>query len=82
MERPAGTTRKGSAVTDDDAARILHLEETVAHQGVTVEELSAEVRRQGLLIDDLRGALRLLGERFASVEAALPAPEIAKPPHY
>ncbi|KAB0682718.1 SlyX family protein [Aureimonas leprariae] len=62
--------------------RIRHLEETIAHQSIAIEDLSEEVRRQGLLIDELQRSIRLLAERFASVEAALPAPEITKPPHY
>ena len=65
-----------------DDERIRQLEETVAHQALAIDDLSAEVRRQGLLIDELQRALQRLGDRFASVEAALPAPEITRPPHY
>ncbi|WP_152044515.1 SlyX family protein [Aureimonas psammosilenae] len=65
-----------------DDPRIRHLEETLSYQALALEEMSDELRRQGLVIDDLMRALRHLGERFQSVEDALPAPEITRPPHY
>lgn len=76
------TTLDRKRITAMDDARIRHLEETLAHQSLAIEELSEELRRQGLAIDGLLRALRLMGERFASVEAALPPPEAARPPHY
>ncbi|WP_062110891.1 SlyX family protein [Aureimonas sp. AU40] len=63
--------------------RITELEIQVAHQNRTIEELSAEMARQGGEIDRLRKTLKVLAERFLALEeVATPRPEITKPPHY
>jgi SlyX protein len=71
-------------VSEADAqAKIVDLETTIAHQGVAIEELSDEVRRQSMVIDRLEKTLRELAERFLALEdVATPRPEITKPPHY
>ncbi len=62
---------------------ILALQELTAHQGLAIEELSDEVRRQGETIDRLEKTLRELAQRFLSLEeVATPRPEITRPPHY
>ncbi|WP_185984687.1 SlyX family protein [Aureimonas mangrovi] len=67
----------------DAEGRIVELEAAIAHQGVAIEELSDEVRRQGQVIDRLEKTLRELAERFLALEdVATPRPEITKPPHY
>lgn len=63
--------------------RILHLEETVAHQSRVIEELSGELAVQWRQIDQLRTKLDRLTERFLSLEEqSLDAPAITRPPHY
>lgn len=63
--------------------RILALEELTAHQTLTIEELSAEVALQSEKISKLESGLRVLAQRFASLEAEpgdIPANQ--KPPHW
>lgn len=63
--------------------RVVELEIQVAHQNRTIEELSAEMARQGGEIDRLRKTLKVLAERFLALEeVATPRPEITRPPHY
>jgi SlyX protein len=64
---------------DDD--RITALEETVAHQSKTIDELSDQLTEQWKIIDRLKRALESLGERMESM-ASTDAPVVAKPPHY
>lgn len=62
---------------------IRSLQELTAHQGRTIEELSEEVRRQGISVDRLEKTLRELAQRFLALEdVATPRPEITRPPHY
>ena len=66
-----------------EAERLTELEIQIAHQNRTIEDLSAEIARQGTEIDRLRKTLKALAERFLALEeAATPAPEITRPPHY
>ena len=59
------------------------LEETVAHQGRTIEELSEELRRQGDVIERLRLELLSTREQVMRVEDVIDAPPAhEKPPHY
>lgn len=73
-----------TATTDFNAElRIIALEETVAHQGLTIEELSGELAEQWKLIEQMRKKLERLTERFLELEEqSSEAPAITRPPHY
>lgn len=63
--------------------RIAQMEEHLAHQGRTIEELSDQLAEQWRVVEQLRSKLDRLTERFLSLEeASLDAPAITKPPHY
>lgn len=63
--------------------RVMALELAVAHQGRTIEEMSAEMARQGAAIDRLEKTLRQLAERFLALEeSAQGAAEATRPPHW
>ncbi len=66
-----------------DLDRITRLEEIVAYQAKTIEELSEQLAEQWTVLDQTRLKLDRLTERFLSLEeASLEAPAITKPPHY
>jgi SlyX protein len=66
-----------------DPDRITKLEEIVAYQAKTIEELSEQLAEQWTVLDQTRLKLDRLTERFLSLEeASLEAPAITKPPHY
>jgi SlyX protein len=63
--------------------RIVSLEIAVAHQGKTIEDLSAVVTEQYSEIERLRKKLDSLTSRFLALEETAVAPiESAKPPHW
>lgn len=63
--------------------RIIRLEETVAHQAKTIEELSDQLAEQWKVVEQTRAKLDRLTERFLSLEEqSLDAPPITRPPHY
>jgi SlyX protein len=65
------------------ADRILALEETVAHQARTIDELSEQLAEQWKVVEQTRAKLDRLTERFLSLEeSSLDAPAITRPPHY
>ncbi|MDM9646900.1 MULTISPECIES: SlyX family protein [unclassified Rhizobium] len=67
----------------DQTDRITQLEETVAHQAKTIEELSDQLTEQWKVVEQTRAKLDRLTERFLSLEEqALEAPAITRPPHY
>ena len=67
----------------DEAARITKLEEMLAHQAKTIDELSDQLSEQWKVMDQTRAKLDRLTERFLSLEEqSLEAPAITKPPHY
>lgn len=69
--------------TPTDQLRLARLEEHVAHQQRTIDELSDQLAKQWKIIDQLRNKLERLTERFLSLEAqSIDAPAITKPPHY
>ena len=77
------SSRTGANSKTGEAQRIVELEEQLAHQARTIEELSATVARQWDALDAARRKLDALAERFLALEeTALPAPEITRPPHY
>lgn len=63
--------------------RITRLEETIAHQSLTIEEMSSEIATQWKTIDQMQVKLDRLVEQFRALEdATLEAPPVARPPHY
>ncbi len=67
----------------DEQSRITKLEETVAYQAKTIEELSDQIAEQWKVIEQTRQKLDRLTERFLTLEEqSLDAPAITKPPHY
>ncbi|GAA3055511.1 SlyX family protein [Rhizobium viscosum] len=67
----------------DEAARITRLEEMLAHQAKTIDELSDQLAQQWKVMEQTRAKLDRLTERFLSLEEqSLEAPAITKPPHY
>ncbi len=66
-----------------EESRIITLEETVAHQAKTIDELSDQLAQQWRVIEQTRQKLDRLTERFLSLEGqSLEAPAITRPPHY
>ena len=65
-------------------ARIDELEVRLAHQDLSMHELSNEVYRQQQQIAQLEAAVRQLAARLESAEEGQPAvhPENEVPPHY
>ena len=68
---------------DDHATRIAKLEEHVAHQALTIDELSEQLAEQWKIVEKLQDKQQKLIERFLALEAhATDAPPVTKPPHY
>ncbi|MHC5654634.1 SlyX family protein [Stappia sp.] len=67
----------------DTRGRIDRLEEQIAHQEKSLEDLNEVVTRQADLIDALTLQLRRLSEHVEEIEdlSANPTP-VARPPHY
>lgn len=73
---------EGKPMTDNDS-RIIALEETLAHQAKTIDELSDQLTEQWKVVEQTRAKLDRLVERFLSIEEqTLEAPAITRPPHY
>jgi SlyX protein len=67
----------------EDNERITRLEETIAYQVKTIEELSDQLAEQWAVVEQVRTKLDRLTERFLSLEEqSLDAPAITRPPHY
>ncbi|AEG06207.1 MULTISPECIES: SlyX family protein [Sinorhizobium] len=67
----------------DAEERITRLEETVAHQLKTIEELSDQLAEQWKVVEQTRAKLDRLTERFLSLEEqAQDATPVTRPPHY
>ncbi|OCP20829.1 MULTISPECIES: SlyX family protein [unclassified Ensifer] len=63
--------------------RVTRLEETVAHQAKTIEELSDQLAEQWKVVEQTRAKLDRLTERFLSLEEqSIDAPPVTRPPHY
>jgi SlyX protein len=67
----------------DEQSRITKLEETIAHQAKTIEELSDQLAEQWRVVEQTRSKLDRLTERFLTIEGeSLDAPANTRPPHY
>ncbi len=67
----------------EETSRITKLEEMVAHQAKTIDELSDQLAEQWKVVEQMRAKLDRLTERFLSLEEqSLEAPPITRPPHY
>jgi SlyX protein len=67
----------------EDISRITALEEMVAHQAKTIDELSDQLAEQWKVVEQTRAKLDRLSERFLSLEEqSLEAPAVTRPPHY
>lgn len=67
----------------DNNERITRLEETVAHQAKTIEELSDQLAEQWTVVEQTRAKLDRLTERFLNLEEqSIEAPANTRPPHY
>ncbi|MET3852932.1 SlyX family protein [Rhizobium sp. OAE497] len=67
----------------EDISRITALEEMVAHQAKTIDELSDQLAEQWKVVEQTRAKLDRLTERFLSLEEqSLEAPAVTRPPHY
>jgi len=63
--------------------RIVALEEMVAHQAKTIDELSDQLSEQWKVVDRMKRALELLGERLVGMEERTSeAAPVTRPPHY
>ncbi len=63
-------------------ARIEALETHAAHQDATVEDLNAVLLAQREELDRLTRRINRMMSQIDELEAAAPAPEVTKPPHY
>ncbi|MEX3011029.1 SlyX family protein [Hoeflea sp. TYP-13] len=63
--------------------RVAKLEEHIAHQAHTIDELSEQLAEQWKTVENLRSKQEKLIERFLALEEqSAEAPPITKPPHY
>ena len=70
-------------MTDAVEKRLVRLEELVAHQSTTIEDLSRQLADQWKLTERLRHEFSKLTNRFQNVqEAAIGSQQPQKPPHW
>jgi len=62
--------------------RIEALETHLAHQDQTVEDLNTVILTQREEVELLTRRVNKMLSRLEELEAATPAPEVTKPPHY
>ncbi|KQS65690.1 hypothetical protein ASG39_10255 [Rhizobium sp. Leaf371] len=66
-----------------EETRMTTIEETIAHQARTIEDLSQQLADQWKIMEQVRTKLDRLTERFLTLEeTSLEAPAITRPPHY
>lgn len=69
--------------SSDGDERIARLEEHIAHQTRTIEELSAEMEKQWSVVDRLERKQEKLIERLLALEeSTAEETPVARPPHY
>jgi SlyX protein len=67
----------------DQESRITQLEEVVAYQAKTIDELSDQLTSQWKVVEETRAKLDRLTERFLTLEEeSSEAPANTRPPHY
>lgn len=67
----------------DEENRITRLEELLAHQAKTIEELSDQLTEQWKVVEQTRAKLAVLTERFLTLEEqSHEAVPVTRPPHY
>jgi SlyX protein len=82
MFRRAIESAKGAPMSDQES-RITQLEEVVAYQAKTIDELSDELTSQWKVVEETRAKLDRLTERFLTLEEdSNEAPANTRPPHY
>lgn len=70
-------------MNQQDEARLVRLEELVAHQQATIEELSRQLTESWKQSEKLRGELARLIDRFQDMEDMTDAPPAnQRPPHW
>ncbi len=63
--------------------RLQSLEELVAHQAKTIDEMSAEMAAQGEQLRRVQKKLDAMAERFMALEETVsPVAENVRPPHW
>lgn len=67
---------------DDTTARIAALEERIAHQDATIEELDAALTAQWRTLDALSREVAALGDRLQDLARREPGGAEPPPPHY
>ena len=74
---------KDDGASMDNEARLVRLEELVAHQQTAIEDLSRQLADQWKVSERLRNEYDQLTNRFQEVEeAALGSQQPQKPPHW
>jgi SlyX protein len=67
----------------DQETRITQLEEVIAYQAKTLDELSDQLTAQWKVLEETRLKLDRLTERFLLLEGeSAQAPAVTRPPHY
>lgn len=67
----------------EETDRITMLEEMVAHQSKTIDELSDQLAEQWKVMEQTRAKLDRLTERFLTLEEqSVEAVPVTPPPHY
>lgn len=67
----------------DEENRVTRLEELVAYQAKTIDELSEQLTEQWKIVEQTRAKLDRLTERFVNLEEqSVDAPANTRPPHY
>ncbi len=69
-------------VDEDWPARIAALEERIAHQDATIEDLNAALNAQWRTIDALSREVAILGDRLQDLTRREPGGAEPPPPHY
>ena len=70
-------------MTGTNENKLRMLEERIAHQDKTIEELSEQLSRQWKQIDGLTQAVKQFSAQIAELEeTVVPSAPVTKPPHW